>query len=1162
MFIRIYNYNTMERVHQFEAHTDYIRSLAIHPTLPYVLSSSDDMFIKLWDWDKEWNCQQVFEGHGHYVMQVCFNPKDSNTFASASLDRTVKVWGLNASVPHFSLEGHERGVNCVGYFRGGDRPYLVSGADDFTVKVWDYQTKACVATMEGHTGNVSAVCFHPQLPIILSGAEDGTVRVWHSSTYRLENTLTYGMERVWSVEALPGSNRVAIGYDDGTVMVKLGQEEPVASMEPGGKVTWAKNQVIHLANLKTLKRGENKQVDGEMVSVDSKELGSVEIYPQTISHDPRGRYVCVCGDGEFTIYTAIKLSNKAFGSGMEFVWGSDTGSYATRVSGSKIQLYKDWKESKSLKCKFTAEGMFGGRLLAVRSAEFIVMYDWETLNIIRRIDVCPRKVYWSDLGTVVLACDTDFFVLRYHADLVQKFMDQGVEIPDKGIERAFEVTGQISQRVRTGYFVGDCFIFTNSQGRLCYYVGGEIVTLAHLPKTLYLLGYLDRMDRVYLIDKDHQIYSYELLMSVLLYQMAIVRGEHEQAVERLKKIPAEQHNKLARFLEAQGLLEMALDVSQDPEHRFELAMQCKKLQLAREILGDSESEHKWKQLGDVALNQAFDLKLAVESYSRAKDLGSLLLIHSSLGDAQGMLTLAKMAEEGSSINIAFICYFLLNRVADCSRVLVDTGRVAEAAFLTRTYAPSNIDSILKLWKDDLRKVSEKAADALASPSAYPDLFPDLPDGVKQQKWAQEHLYDNLLPASSYLQQANRSIRGLGDGSMSDDSSAAAVSAAQPDSAPEAAGEEEDEDYDEERERAEAEAEAAALAKEEATRQAEENRKKQEQKQKEEAQRQKEEAQKQKQKEEKEKARLEKEAEQLAGKEEAAKLKKEKEEAKRLKKEQAKKEKDEAKKLKEEQKKKEAAEKKKMEEEIAMKKKQEEEEREAAARRLREAEEEEQRKREEEERLAEEAQIAADEEEIRRAAEAAKKAKEEEAAAAEAAAVEAAAREEEEGEELKQPAREAGGSKKERAAADKAKREQQRKERELKRKQEREKKRKEKEAAAKAGPAVPLAVEGGEEEIEDAVVVEAGEGEEADMVPAPSGGSQKSKSKKKKKKSKEPEADPEKESTDVLLGEEVAVADGEVSEAIPDLSALDKELNDLAGEVAGGDDMDDDEWGGF
>ena len=34
---------------------------------------------------------QVFEGHTHYVMQIIINPKDNNQFASASLDRTIKV---------------------------------------------------------------------------------------------------------------------------------------------------------------------------------------------------------------------------------------------------------------------------------------------------------------------------------------------------------------------------------------------------------------------------------------------------------------------------------------------------------------------------------------------------------------------------------------------------------------------------------------------------------------------------------------------------------------------------------------------------------------------------------------------------------------------------------------------------------------------------------------------------------------------------------------------------------------------------------------------------------------------------------------------------------------------------------------------------------------
>ena len=90
-FIRVYNYNTLEKVKEFEAHKDYIRCVAVHPTLPYVLTASDDTVIKLWDWEKDWICTKIFEGHSHYVMQVAFNPKDNLNFASASLDGTIKV---------------------------------------------------------------------------------------------------------------------------------------------------------------------------------------------------------------------------------------------------------------------------------------------------------------------------------------------------------------------------------------------------------------------------------------------------------------------------------------------------------------------------------------------------------------------------------------------------------------------------------------------------------------------------------------------------------------------------------------------------------------------------------------------------------------------------------------------------------------------------------------------------------------------------------------------------------------------------------------------------------------------------------------------------------------------------------------------------------------
>ena len=40
----------------------------------------------------------------------------------------------------------------------------------------------------------------------------------------------------------------------------------------------------------------------------------------------------------------------------------------------------------------------------------------------------------------------------------------------------------MTENVRTGTWVGDCFIYTNNLNRLNYYVGGEIVTISHLDR--------------------------------------------------------------------------------------------------------------------------------------------------------------------------------------------------------------------------------------------------------------------------------------------------------------------------------------------------------------------------------------------------------------------------------------------------------------------------------------------------------------------------------------------------------------------------------------------------------------------------------------------------------------------------------------------------------
>jgi coatomer subunit beta' len=91
--IHVYSYCKQGDVESFDAHDSYITTLEVHSTHPYVLSSSadDDHMIKLWDWEKGWECTRTFQGHTNRVTQLKFNPMDVDSFASASLDGMVKV---------------------------------------------------------------------------------------------------------------------------------------------------------------------------------------------------------------------------------------------------------------------------------------------------------------------------------------------------------------------------------------------------------------------------------------------------------------------------------------------------------------------------------------------------------------------------------------------------------------------------------------------------------------------------------------------------------------------------------------------------------------------------------------------------------------------------------------------------------------------------------------------------------------------------------------------------------------------------------------------------------------------------------------------------------------------------------------------------------------
>ncbi|KAK7901019.1 Coatomer subunit beta' [Exophiala xenobiotica] len=522
-----------------------------------------------------------------------------------------------------------------------------------------------------------------------------------------------------------------MGFDDGAVVVKMGREEPAVSMDGTGKLVWARhNEVVS----SIVKGGDASIKDGGPIALPSKDMGTTEIYPTTLYHSPNGRFVSVCGDGEFIIYTALAWRNQAFGSALDFAWASHQNptDYAIRESGTSVKLFKKLKESGSLDVGFQAEGLCGGFLLGVKGQGGIGMFDWETGNLVRRIEVEPREVYWSESGELVaLACADMTYVLRFDREAYLEGLNNG-EADEDGVEAAFSVVTDLQESVKSGEWVGDAFLFTTNT-RLSYLLGEQVVHIAQFDQPMYLLRYLQRDERVYLCDKDVNAVSYRLSTALLSYQTLVLRGEIEAAQELLLEIPADQMNKIARFLEAQGHKELALEVATDPEHRFELALGLNNLAVALEIARESDMQAKWSSVADKAL-ELWDLKLAEECFLHAKDLGSLLLLYTSSGNQEGLSKLAQQAEEMGSNNVAFASLWTTGDVSAAIELLKRTGRLSEAVLFSQTYKPSKTKDLVLEWKESLDKQGKsKVSRLLGVPGQDEELFPEWDEYIKLEQ---------------------------------------------------------------------------------------------------------------------------------------------------------------------------------------------------------------------------------------------------------------------------------------------------------------------------------------------------------------------------------------------------------------------------------------------
>ena len=114
-------------------------------------------------------------GHKRDILFTTFS-HDNELIASASIDKTIKIWKVNNGVLLLSLEGHTASVTSVSF--SPSKGIIASGSADNTIRLWDLNKGDVITTFRGHSRMINAVVFSPNGNRIASCSLDKTIRIW------------------------------------------------------------------------------------------------------------------------------------------------------------------------------------------------------------------------------------------------------------------------------------------------------------------------------------------------------------------------------------------------------------------------------------------------------------------------------------------------------------------------------------------------------------------------------------------------------------------------------------------------------------------------------------------------------------------------------------------------------------------------------------------------------------------------------------------------------------------------------------------------------------------------------------------------------------------------------------------------------------------------